>query len=152
MIFRVQSCVGRTTAVSRVIIIVQYHHGRTTIAGDTDNTLFWNLAREHVVEAKRRKLLQGRCMGRIWADGWGLRCTAICAEGKDLCGTHLKRDKWKTHGRMDGDVPPAKKEEMRKFQELLLKKGINPPVVDGLTLLVSLSQKTISDVFKKVGA
>ena len=45
MIFRVESCVGRTTAVSRVIIIVQYHHGRMTIAGDTDNTLFWNLVR-----------------------------------------------------------------------------------------------------------
>ena len=74
-------------------------------------------------EERARMLLLGRCMGRVWAAGWGLRCTAVCSEGSDFCGSHLVRNRWKTHGRMDGDLPPKKRDEMAFWQQRMVDSG-----------------------------
>ena len=85
---------------------------------------------------------RGRCMARTWANGWGCRCTGSCGEGSEFCGSHLRRGRWKTHGRMDGDPPPAKKEEMAKTQRWLVKAGRFPPIYEGVTLLVPMPEKS----------
>jgi len=94
----------------------------------------------------RRKHLEsrGRCMGRTWGGGWGLRCSAMAAEGSDYCNSHKARDRWQTHGRVDGPVPPAKQEEMTKMQQRLIKQGKLPPnrEEEYVTLLVELPEPT----------
>eukprot|EP00928_Gymnodinium_smaydae_P086356 TRINITY_DN7040_c1_g1_i2.p1 TRINITY_DN7040_c1_g1~~TRINITY_DN7040_c1_g1_i2.p1 ORF type:complete len:282 (+),score=9.93 TRINITY_DN7040_c1_g1_i2:104-949(+) len=111
--------------------------------------------RERQELERLRSLSRGRCIGRVWADGWGLRCTAACEENSDFCGTHLKmfkgKARWETHGRMDGDLPRAKKVEMLKFQKLNLKKGILPPCLEGATILVELSDEQKAVVRKRLG-
>lgn len=97
-----------------------------------------SVAKARSEEEAQLLLLRGRCIGRIWADGWGLRCTAVCEEGKDLCGSHITRSTWKTHGRFDGPVPPAKEEEMRRTQRRHVGRGKLPPVIAGATILVDL--------------
>merc|ERR1712014_244656 len=86
------------------------------------------VAKDKAEESKLQKLLLGRCIGRVWAGGWGLRCTAAREEGSDFCGSHIQKDRWKTHGRMDGDLPPAKRDEMAFYQKKLVAAGKKPPV------------------------
>lgn len=96
------------------------------------------MARTNTEAEKQSAISRGRCIGRIWADGWGLRCAFTCADGSDLCGSHITRDRWKTHGRMDGDVPAAKAVEMAKVQRSHIKSGRWPPVTSGATILIHL--------------
>lgn len=94
---------------------------------------------ERVREQQEAKELRGRCIGRTWAGGWGLRCTSGGAESSDFCGTHAQGDKWKVHGRMDGPLPPAKQEEMAKCQRKMVAQGKRPPADVEATLLVELA-------------
>eukprot|EP00930_Biecheleria_cincta_P049347 TRINITY_DN34561_c0_g1_i1.p1 TRINITY_DN34561_c0_g1~~TRINITY_DN34561_c0_g1_i1.p1 ORF type:complete len:477 (+),score=62.96 TRINITY_DN34561_c0_g1_i1:190-1620(+) len=96
------------------------------------------VAVERAREEKQKLLMRGRCIGRVWASAWGLRCTAVCEEGSEFCGSHMQRDRWKTHGRMDGDLPPAKRDEMAYYQQILVKSGKKPPVREGATILVPI--------------
>merc|ERR1719215_1608884 len=43
------------------------------------------MSREKREIEKQRILLRGRCVGRVWANSWGLRCTAACEEGSEFC-------------------------------------------------------------------
>jgi hypothetical protein len=94
------------------------------------------VAEERAEEEKQRLLSRGRCIARVWANAWGLRCTAVCDEGSDFCGVHGRR--WKTHGRMDGDLPEKKRDEMAFWQQKNLKAGKMPPVREGATILVPI--------------
>lgn len=96
------------------------------------------VAAERAKEEQQKLLMRGRCIGRVWASAWGLRCTAVCEEGSEFCGSHIQKDRWKTHGRMDGDLPPAKRDEMAYYQQVLVKSGKRPPVRDGATILVPI--------------
>lgn len=96
------------------------------------------LAEERAEEELQLRLRRGRCIARIWADGWGHQCTAIAADGKDMCLPHIKRDRWKTHGKFDGDLPPAKREEMASTQRKWLRQGKRPPPNEPWTKLVDL--------------
>lgn len=96
------------------------------------------VAAERAKEEQQKLLMRGRCIGRVWASAWGLRCTAVCEEGSEFCGSHIQKDRWKTHGRMDGDLPPAKRDEMAYYQQVLVKSGKRPPVRDGTTILVPI--------------
>lgn len=113
--------------------VLEKHEGRAQLQRES--------MRQRAEENRQLLLLRGRCIGRIWADGWGLRCTAICQENSDLCGAHIERNRWKTHGRMDGPVPTkAKRDEMARTQRRHLSRGIMPPVVEGATILVPLPE------------
>lgn len=96
------------------------------------------VAKERARDEREQLLSRGRCFGRIWADGWGLRCTGTCSDGEEFCGSHLDRDRWRTHGRFDGGIPVAKRKEMEKMQNKNLREGKLPPVSEGLTLLVTV--------------
>ena len=100
---------------------------------DTDVVSFETL--QHVLDQMVRR---GRCIGRIWADGWGCQCAALCVEGQDMCIHHVKGDRWKTHGRFDGDLPPAKELEMAATQRKWVKQGKRPPPCEPWTKLVDL--------------
>eukprot|EP00929_Paragymnodinium_shiwhaense_P052124 TRINITY_DN26129_c0_g1_i1.p1 TRINITY_DN26129_c0_g1~~TRINITY_DN26129_c0_g1_i1.p1 ORF type:complete len:553 (-),score=119.97 TRINITY_DN26129_c0_g1_i1:97-1755(-) len=96
------------------------------------------VAAERAEEERRRLLMRGRCVGRVWAAGWGLRCTACREPGSDFCGSHMQKDRWKTHGRVDGDLPPAKRDEMAWYQKKFVAAGKRPPVREGATILVPI--------------
>jgi len=96
------------------------------------------LSRQRAEEALKERMRRGRCIARIWADGWGHQCTAICTEGEDMCQVHVKGGRWKTHGRFDGDLPPAKKDEMRRTQQKWIKQGKRPPPDEPWTPLVDV--------------
>ncbi|CAE8689729.1 unnamed protein product [Polarella glacialis] len=98
-----------------------------------------------LLEAERREKLRsekealGHCFARTWSRGWGGDCANFrLPGGGDFCNGH--KDAWKTHGRTDGPVPPKKLEEMRKWQEILLKTGKLPslPLPLGAVILVEL--------------
>jgi len=96
------------------------------------------LAKERAEEDLRERMRRGRCVARIWADGWGHQCTAIAADGKDMCELHIKGNRWKTHGRFDGDLPPAKRDEMASTQRKWIKQGKRPPPDEPWTRLAEL--------------
>jgi len=96
------------------------------------------VAQQKALEDRRELLHRGRCIGRVWANGWGLRCTAVCTDGYEFCGSHLEKERWRTHGRMDGDLPRAKKEEMARTQAKWVRQGKRPPVSEGATILVPI--------------
>ena len=96
------------------------------------------VAAEKAQEARNRLLSRGRCIGRVWAGAWGLRCTSVCEQNSDFCGSHIQRNRWKTHGRMDGDLPAAKRDEMAFYQQKLVADGKKPPVREGATILVPI--------------
>jgi len=98
------------------------------------------LEEERGVEAARERLRRGRCVARIWADGWGEQCSGVCSEGHDMCVQHVKGERWKTHGRFGGALPPAKREEMAKTQRKWLKQGKQPPQDEPWTRLVEWRQ------------
>eukprot|EP00927_Polykrikos_kofoidii_P011629 TRINITY_DN14962_c0_g1_i1.p1 TRINITY_DN14962_c0_g1~~TRINITY_DN14962_c0_g1_i1.p1 ORF type:complete len:672 (+),score=116.69 TRINITY_DN14962_c0_g1_i1:176-2191(+) len=59
------------------------------------------------------------CMSRIWAGGWGGQCTSCRIDGTEYCQLHLqqlKRQRYLSHGRIDGPVPPKKLLEFEKWQ------------------------------------
>ena len=94
---------------------------------------------------RQRMLVRGRCIGRVWADACGFRCTAACQENSEFCGRHLREVKgqarWMTHGRMDGLLPKAKHAEMKMWQQRNLKNGKYPPCIEGATILVELTKE-----------
>jgi len=96
------------------------------------------LTKQRAEEALKERMRRGRCIARIWADGWGHQCTAVCAEAEDMCGTHIKGGRWKTHGRFDGDLPTAKRKEMMSTQQKWLKQGLRPPPDEPWTKLVEV--------------
>lgn len=96
------------------------------------------IAKERAEESLKERMRLGRCIARIWADGWGHQCTAVCAEGHDMCGVHVKGNRWKTHGRFDGDLPSAKRDEMKRTQQKWLKQGLRPPAGEPWTELVEI--------------
>jgi len=112
--------------------------------------------RERKELEKQRILQRGRCMGRTWADCWGLRCTAACEESSDFCGAHLLmrkgKERWRTHGRMDGELPKDKHAEMMMCQRRNLKAGKLPPCIEGATILVELTEAQKATVNKWVAA
>ncbi|CAK0839597.1 unnamed protein product, partial [Prorocentrum cordatum] len=114
------------------------------------------VAEERAREERQRLLLRGRCAGRVWAGGWGLRCTAVCEEGSDLCGAHAQRGRWKTHGRITGGLPPAKRDEMAHQQQKLVAAGKMPPVREGATILVPIpgwpETQHLAEAMKAYGA
>jgi len=104
------------------------------------------LAKARAEEALQDRMRRGRCIARIWADGWGHQCTAVCSLDEEnpnvvpqMCLTHISGDRWKTHGRFDGDLPPAKREEMRRTQVKWLKQGKLPPPDEPWTKLVEVT-------------
>jgi len=54
------------------------------------------------------------CMARTWAGGVGGQCSRACASGSDLCGFHRCSDRWRIHGRVDGEIPA---EMLAKFRQ-----------------------------------
>merc|ERR1712232_1016348 len=97
------------------------------------------ISKERAEEDLKERMRRGRCIARIWADGWGHQCTAICSENEEMCMQHVKGNRWKTHGRFDGDLPPAKREEMRRTQQKWVKLGKRPPPDEPWTKLVELT-------------
>jgi len=64
------------------------------------------------------------CRARIWGGGWGSQCTHPRMLHSCLCSMHkveLGRQGYLTHGRIDGAVPPKKRDEMQAHQAKLLK-------------------------------
>jgi len=49
-----------------------------------------------------------RCLARTWACGQGGQCTGRPREGAIFCNTHTKDEKWRAHGRVDGEIPEVK--------------------------------------------
>lgn len=96
------------------------------------------LSKMQAEKALEERMRRGRCVARIWADGWGHQCTAVAADGEDMCSTHIKGDRWKTHGRFGGDLPPAKRAEMASTQRKWLKQGKLPPPDEPWTQLVDV--------------
>jgi len=113
-------------------VLQEKHQRRVEIADQ--------VASERADEARRKMLLRGRCIGRVWAAAWGLRCTSICEEGSEFCGSHIQKDRWKTHGRMDGDLPEKKRDEMAWYQKRMVEVGKRPPVREGATILVPIPE------------
>lgn len=100
-------------------------------AFNTDNETAMQRLAEEEAAAGARGAGQGAvrdpffCAARIWGGGWGAQCTYVKAEhDKEYCGTHrreLSRQEYLTHGRIDGEIPPKKREEFAQFQKKLLK-------------------------------
>jgi len=91
---------------------------------------------------RREREAMGRCFARTWNRGWGGACPHWRApEGGDFCMGHAKGT-WRTHGRIDGEVPELKQEEMRKWQKILLARGELPPnpLPHGALMLVELPE------------
>jgi len=90
------------------------------------------LIRERVQNQQRAEWLQererlGRCPARTWARGWGGVCPHYRSpESDEFCAGHASGT-WRTHGRKGGPIPPAKREEMARYQRILVKKGERPP-------------------------
>lgn len=62
------------------------------------------------------------CVSRIWGGGWGGQCTRPRLQGDTYCTMHraeLERQGYSTHGRIDGAIPPKKRKEFEKWQNLL---------------------------------
>jgi hypothetical protein len=97
-----------------------------------------HIAEERAHEAKLELMRRGRCIARVWANGWGQQCSATCMESEDMCQVHVKGGRWKTHGRFDGGMPPAKEKEMRMTQQKWIKRGQHPPAEEPWTKLVDL--------------
>jgi len=57
---------------------------------------------------------QDTCMARTWAGGSGGQCCRKKVEGTDFCATHTVDDKWKVHGRVDGEIPAKKLAEFAR--------------------------------------
>merc|ERR1712216_969723 len=50
-----------------------------------------------------------RCYARTWNAGRGGQCSrAKCGDGSPFCRVHAAGEKWKTHGRVDGQIPARK--------------------------------------------
>lgn len=80
-------------------------------------------------EQRKEREKLGRCFARTWNKGWGGACPHWRApENEIFCRMHEdERETWKTHGRIDGVIPAAKKEEMLKWQKIMVAKGEKPP-------------------------
>jgi len=99
------------------------------------------LVRARYLERVEKRIDAGRCSARVWAECWGLQCSATCAEGEDMCSTHIKGGRWETHGKFGGDMPEAKREEMKKWQTKLIRKGGRPPADEPWTELVDIPEE-----------
>eukprot|EP00929_Paragymnodinium_shiwhaense_P093947 TRINITY_DN5428_c0_g1_i3.p1 TRINITY_DN5428_c0_g1~~TRINITY_DN5428_c0_g1_i3.p1 ORF type:complete len:505 (-),score=164.41 TRINITY_DN5428_c0_g1_i3:158-1573(-) len=65
------------------------------------------------------------CCSRAWGGGWGGQCTVPRTAGSDYCKAHVKqieKQGFLTHGRIDGPIPPKKREEFELWQRKLSKK------------------------------
>jgi len=96
---------------------------------DTKRELRLRAIAEWQEEKRAEREALGRCFARTWNRGWGGACPHWRAsENPFFCRTHGdKRETWKTHGRIDGLIPQAKKEEMLKWQKIMTSKGEKPP-------------------------
>ncbi|CAE7241011.1 unnamed protein product, partial [Symbiodinium sp. CCMP2456] len=94
----------------------------------------WEVAKEPTAKGttleEAERLLEEReaaepdffCMARIWAGGWGGQCRLPHLPGIEYCEAHqaqVKRQRYLTHGRMDGEIPPKKKKEFEVTQQRL---------------------------------
>lgn len=60
------------------------------------------------------KISSTLCMARTWAKGSGGQCTKRPDAGAEYCSQHVKEDKWRVHGRVDGPIPQQKLLEFEK--------------------------------------
>lgn len=84
-----------------------------------------SLAAQVAVEAPQARCNPLFCISRIWAGGWGAQCTVPRLLGSELCSAHekqLRKQKYLTHGRYDGPIPPKKRLEMARCQALMLQR------------------------------
>lgn len=94
---------------------------------DTRRRLRKEIEEERREEIRQQRAKLGRCFGRTWNKGWGGACPHWRSpKDEHFCMMHAPGT-WRTHGRIDGEIPKAKQEEMAKWQRIMTRNGESPP-------------------------